>query len=305
MAKNWMVSEVAEQIISGVRTEEAQDFGRRFPITSMTIAKALAGDKEATLSFMKSLPDYVTMGKMEKFFKEGATGSSEDGDDSEGTEDGSDSTGATPTKPETTQKPATTSGGTDLESMSKDDLWKLGKSLGVPNKAMNNRENMIKSIREAQAGSAMNAPVGNAKADKADDKKAASDDYSKMGAKDLYKICKERGLEAEQKKPAQYYIDILAADDAKADEDETPDYSKMSAKDLYKLCKDKGIEVEQKKPAQYYIDALNASGKEEESWDEEPADEPKKDDKKPAAGKPAADKGKGKGKEVKEDEWDI
>lgn len=38
-------------------------------------------------------------------------------------------------------------------------------------------------------------------------------DYSSMSAKDLYKLCKERDIEATPKKTAQYYINLLKEDD--------------------------------------------------------------------------------------------
>lgn len=37
------------------------------------------------------------------------------------------------------------------------------------------------------------------------------DDYSNMSAKDLYALCKERGLEVEAKKGKEYYIEKLNA----------------------------------------------------------------------------------------------
>lgn len=38
-------------------------------------------------------------------------------------------------------------------------------------------------------------------------------DYESMSAKELYKLCKERGLEAAPKKPTQYYVTLLQDDD--------------------------------------------------------------------------------------------
>lgn len=44
------------------------------------------------------------------------------------------------------------------------------------------------------------------------------DKYSSMTAKDLYKLCKERDIEVQQKKPAAYYANLLREQD-KAEED--------------------------------------------------------------------------------------
>lgn len=43
-------------------------------------------------------------------------------------------------------------------------------------------------------------------------------DYSEMSAKELFKLCKDRGIEAEPKKKEKYYINLLVEDD-KASED--------------------------------------------------------------------------------------
>ena len=42
--------------------------------------------------------------------------------------------------------------------------------------------------------------------------------YSGMNAMQLFKECKKRGIKAAPKKPAKFYIELLEADDAKADD---------------------------------------------------------------------------------------
>lgn len=51
-------------------------------------------------------------------------------------------------------------------------------------------------------------------------------DYSKMSAKELYKLCKEREIEAETRKPQKYYINLLEEYDKAQDEwgEEDDDY---------------------------------------------------------------------------------
>lgn len=39
---------------------------------------------------------------------------------------------------------------------------------------------------------------------------AVVEDYSKMNAKELYLVCKEKGIEAEPKKSKEYYLEKLA-----------------------------------------------------------------------------------------------
>ena len=46
-----------------------------------------------------------------------------------------------------------------------------------------------------------------------DDSEDEGLDYSKMSAMELYKLCVERGIECEKKKPAAYYVNLLVEDD--------------------------------------------------------------------------------------------
>lgn len=52
------------------------------------------------------------------------------------------------------------------------------------------------------------------------------DDYEDMSAKELYKLCKDRGIEAEPRKKEKYYINLLKEDDKAHDdwEDEDDDW---------------------------------------------------------------------------------
>lgn len=59
-----------------------------------------------------------------------------------------------------------------------------------------------------------------------DEEKADDGKYAGKNAMALFKECKKRGIKAAPKKPAQYYIDLLEKDDAKADtvEDDDEDW---------------------------------------------------------------------------------
>lgn len=49
-----------------------------------------------------------------------------------------------------------------------------------------------------------------------DDGEVAADDYGSMKAMDLFKLCKERGIEAEPKHRTKYYINLLEKADSEA-----------------------------------------------------------------------------------------
>ena len=46
-----------------------------------------------------------------------------------------------------------------------------------------------------------------------------TEDYEEMSAKELYQMCKERGLDCKPRKTKEYYIDILEEDDEEQDDD--------------------------------------------------------------------------------------
>jgi hypothetical protein len=52
-----------------------------------------------------------------------------------------------------------------------------------------------------------------------DDDEENENEYSAMSAKELYKLCKERDIEVETKKPSSYYITKLEEHDASSDDD--------------------------------------------------------------------------------------
>lgn len=51
------------------------------------------------------------------------------------------------------------------------------------------------------------------------DDEVVADDYSSMKAMDLFKLCKERGIEAEPKHRTKYYINLLEKADSEAKSD--------------------------------------------------------------------------------------
>lgn len=104
-------------------------------------------------------------------------------------------------------------------------------------------------------------------------------DYSEMTAKELYNLCDDRGIEAEPKMRAKYYIDLLKEADEEAsdasddddwddDEEEQVDYEDMTAKELFNLCKERDIKAEPKKPEKYYIKLLQEADQASEDWED-------------------------------------
>ena len=111
--------------------------------------------------------------------------------------------------------------------------------------------------------------------------KKSKTDYSEMTAKELYNLCDDRGIEAEPKMKASYYIELLEEDDEEngssgdwdEDDEDTVDYSELSKKELYNLCKNRGIEALPKKTEKYYINLLEEDDKTHEDWEDEDEEE--------------------------------
>lgn len=246
MAKNWTMAEVANVIATnGLINEDVMDFGKRFPVSTNLITAALAGDKEAVKMVFGAIPAYVTMGKMEKNFKEATDSDVEDADVEEAADD------------EETE--ATESGEKDYSSMNnkelKAELRKAGfKSADIKGK---NKAAMLAMLNGA-------APAAE-EADDEEEEETAEEavDYSKMSAKELYKICKSKGIDVEQKKPAKYYIDAINA--AEGDDEEEEEWEEETAPmntpmKTSKTGKSAKTEKKAAKPAK-------AAKSEDEEWD--------------------------------------
>ena len=102
-----------------------------------------------------------------------------------------------------------------------------------------------------------------------------------MTTKELYNLCDERGIEAEPKMKASYYIELLEEDDEEngssgdwnEDDEDTVDYSELSKKELNNICKNRGIEALPKKTEKYYINLLEEDDKAHEDWEDEDEEE--------------------------------
>ncbi len=271
MAKNWTLAEIANSVKEN-NMEDMLDFGKRFPITSNLISTALSGNED-NLEVLFNTLNFVTAGKIEKTLKiqiengtfgERAEDSSVDEDVSEEDEANEEEVEETSKKDKSKTDKAKEDGEVkDFDSMSSKELWDFMASKKVPIKERGKNVKEYREICKKMFG-------GDSAATTADKE---SSEYDGKSAKELYGMCKEAGLEPEQKKPASYYIELLESQ--KEDEADDKDYTKMSAKELYVLCKEKGLKPEQKKPVKYYIELLEDED-EDDGWGDDEDDEDEK-----------------------------
>lgn len=110
------------------------------------------------------------------------------------------------------------------------------------------------------------------------------EDFEKMKATDLYKLCCERGLSGKCKSRSKVaLINVLmgeepeesVADDWDEAEDETPSdpYAGKNARELFNMCKERGLKVKPKMSADAYVKVLKKADAEAEPDEEDDDDE--------------------------------
>lgn len=193
MARTYTIGEAAKILAEGTDVEAITDIHKRFPMTAQKVLEAFAGGKDAVAEMMGYIPDFITTRKVEKQIVSG--GSAED--DAEDVADDAAEPDAAEDKPAPKRrgrKPAAKAEDDEAED-EKPEPKKRGRK---PAKAKPEPEQ-----------------------DAAEDEDAEDEDegkYSGMNAMQLFKECKKRGIKAAPKKPAKFYVELLEADDAKADD---------------------------------------------------------------------------------------
>lgn len=262
MAKNYTLKEAANIIAEGKKKDEIVDIGRRFPLLAVSLASVIAQANNTFLDFINYMPDHITANKINSAMKA-------DIDDSEVEIETDVETDAeevkTSKKAEKSEKKAET---TDYSKMSGPNLYNMVKEAGkladLKAKGFSTKKPGILEYLEKFP---LDSETDETEADETETDETGK--YDDMTAMELFKECKKRGIKAAPKKPAKFYIDILA----KADETEAEE-----------------------------------ADEEDDDWDEEPEEKPvKKAEKKAKSEKPAKKPAKKAEPEEddEDDDWDI
>lgn len=149
-------------------------------------------------------------------------------------------------------------------------------------------EDEADAVEEEPKAKAKTSVKGSQKATKAKAEKADEldrEDFEKMKATDLYKLCCERGLSGKCKSRSKAALiavlmgeepeESVADDDWEEPEEETPSdpYAGKNARELFNMCKERGIKVKPKMSADTYVKALKKADAEAESEPEEEDDD--------------------------------
>lgn len=255
MAKNWTMAEAAKAVAENDMVAIA-DLGKRFPLMMHLLDKSIAGDGEAVVELFGAIPEYLTANKVNTAIKN-IVGDGEVEDEDETEEKPvkkAEKKSAKKVADEDEDDEDESEAEDDYDSMTGNQLVALCKERGIWSTLKDKKKaGMIAGLRAAdEAG------------DDVDDEEDADeeDGYAGMSVQELYKECKKRGIKAEIKKPAKYYIGLLEKDDAAADEDED-DWGEEEEEETPKKSSKKADKKSEKKSAK----KADEDEDEDDDWD--------------------------------------
>ncbi len=260
MAKNYTIAEAVQIIAENGDNEALMDLGKRYPLLTQKIARVAVKAGEDFVDLMSFMPEYLSANKVNSAIKkmldeapDADTDDVEDDGDEEETEEKPAKKAGKKAPAKKAKKAADEDeedddveegGSYDYDSMNNAKMYKLLGELGKRKDCKEkfgdlSHDSMLKYLKKY-------GPKSDAtgEADDEDDAEESGDEYEGKSAVELYKLCKQRKIKAEQKKPAKYYIGLLKkadeeaaaeaeADDAEEDEewdDDEEEAPKKSAK---------------------------------------------------------------------------
>lgn len=220
MATNWSGYEAAKEIM-GSNKENIAEIGSRFPLFTRTVACA---NSEYVLDLLKAIPK-VTARVVETGLK--------DIDDVETEAEGVEEKDEAPKKSakketKATQKPKSKQAveeedeadEDDYENMTSKALYKLCCDRGISSQCKKRDKASLIAVLKANDGTA-----NEDEDDWGDEDEEETDPYAGKSAKELFKMCSDRGIKTKPKQSADAYVKLLKkADEAEAEtEDEEDD----------------------------------------------------------------------------------
>lgn len=225
MAKNWTAYEAAKEIY-GDNKENIAEIGSRFPLFARTIAIL---NNDYVLDILKAIPK-VTARVVETGLKEMEAGADVE---TEAEEKPVKNTKKTKLAVEEDDEEAGT-----YESMTSKELYALCCKRGISSKCKSrSKDALIELLNKFDAGELDDEPKAKAGKKTKPAKKAEpveddtededwdddeeKDPYAGKTAKELFTMCKERGIKTKPKQSAESYAKLLKEDDAADADDES------------------------------------------------------------------------------------
>lgn len=232
MAKNWSAYEAAKELY-GTNKENIEEIGSRYPLFARTVAM----DNSPFLLDLLSAVPKVTARVVETGLKTNQDDivDAEAGDVTEAQEEKSETKKASAKK----AKEEPDESGEDYESMSAKDLYALCCKRGISSMCKSRKKDaLIELLEKLDNGEIEPAkkkatakaepkkdtkPAKKEEPDEAEDKdwddedEEESDPYAGKSAKELYKMCVDRGIKTQPKQKPEKYAELLKWEDAEAD----------------------------------------------------------------------------------------
>lgn len=216
MAKNWMAYEAAEAIM-GNNVEEIAEVGSRYPLFTRTVSMA---NSEYVLDLLKAIPK-VTARVVETGLKdiddvetEVEEMEEEAQEEEKAPKKETKAAGKTKTKKEEADED-------DYENMTSKALYKLCCDRGISSQCKKRDKASLIAVLKANDGVASEDEAD----DWGDEDEEETDPYAGKSAKELFKMCSDRGIKTKPKQSADAYVKLLKkADETEAEtEDEEDD----------------------------------------------------------------------------------
>lgn len=210
MAVNWSAYEAAKELY-GNNAENIQDIGSRFPLFSRAV---MAINDDILLGILGAIPK-VTARVMETGLKTLADGSGEVEPEEEPKKE--EKKAAKKAEPKAKKDEEDEDGEEeDYESMKAADLYKLCCKRGLSSKCKERNKPYLIKVLRGEIGEEEPEEVED---DWGDEPGEDKDPYAGKSARELFKMCQDRGIKTKPKQKADVYAKLLK----KADESETED----------------------------------------------------------------------------------
>lgn len=213
MAKNWMAYEAAEAIM-GNNVEEISEVGSRYPLFTRTVSMA---NSDYLLDLLKAIPK-TTARVIETGLKDLNDVETEVEEDK--TEEKAPKKATKDKKTTKVEEPEEEETEDDYESMTSKALYKLCCDRGISSQCKKRDKASLIAVLKANEGKAEDE----AEDDWEDEEDEEKDPYAGKSARELYKMCVDRGIKAKTKQSADAYVKLLKkADEAEAESEEDED----------------------------------------------------------------------------------
>lgn len=247
MAKNWNAYEAAKELY-GTNKENIEEIGSRYPLFTRTVAMA---NNPYLLDLLSAIPK-VTARVVETGLKTNEDNDIVDAEAENVTEVQAEKSETKKASVKKTKEEPDESGD-DYESMSAKDLYALCCKRGISSMCKSRKKDALIELLEKldngeiepakKKATAKAEPKKATKSAKKEEPEEAEDDdwgdedeeesdpYAGKPAKELYKMCVDRGIKTQPKQKPEKYAELLKKADAEAKEADSEDWEDEEAED--------------------------------------------------------------------------